>query len=66
MVAYDDQGKVTLRLKKGADDRWRWQWMADNNRVIDSSSQGFTRKWSAKRNARLVFGKDRVVFVRNR
>jgi hypothetical protein len=30
--------------------KWRWSVVARNGRVVDASSQGFTRKWSARRN----------------
>lgn len=30
--------------------RWRWKVVSRNNRIIDASSQSFTRRWSAKRN----------------
>ena len=31
---------------------WRWRIVAPNARIIASSGEGFTRKWSAKRAAR--------------
>lgn len=34
--------------------RWRWQVVADNNRIVAASSQSFSTKWSAKRNMRLT------------
>jgi hypothetical protein len=38
--------------------RWRWQHVAGNHRIVSASSQGFTRKWSAKRNCRKTMGRD--------
>lgn len=33
---------------------FRWRLVARNGEVVAASSEGFTRKWSAKRNAKAV------------
>lgn len=33
---------------------WRWTLWSANGKIIDSSNEGFTRKWSAKRNFKRV------------
>lgn len=44
----------TFTYWRDAAGRYRWKLVSPNGRVIDASSQGFTRKWSAKRNALLT------------
>ena len=42
----------TFGLVEGLD--WRWTLVARNGRIIDASSEGFTRKGDALRNFRAV------------
>lgn len=46
-------GDLFVYWKDGAGG-WRWRLKGRNGRVIDSSSESFTRKWSARRNAYLT------------
>lgn len=39
---------------KDSKGEWRWQLRARNGEIIAASTEGFTRKWSAKRNYRLI------------
>lgn len=41
--------------------RWRWRRLAANHRRIGGPQQGFTTKYSAKRNAKLNHPTDRIL-----
>lgn len=38
--------------------RWRWRRIADNGKIIANPGQGYTRRWSAKRSAKMNFPGD--------
>lgn len=50
-------GRDRLAFRVDAAGKWRWQLKSSNGKVIDASSQGFTRKWSARRNALVTTGR---------
>lgn len=39
-----------LNLYKDSNGEWRWSVVTANGEILAASSEGFTRKWSAKRN----------------
>lgn len=42
----------TVEIFQDISGQWRWRRVAFNNKVISSSGESFTRKWSAKRAAK--------------
>ena len=43
-----------IKFYKDNRGKWRWQATAENGKVIGASSQGFTRRSTAKQNAQLL------------
>lgn len=43
-----------VKYEKDNRGKWRWQLKAANGVIIDASTQGYTRRTSAKRNFELV------------
>ena len=39
-----------LEFYKDRAGAWRWKVIAGNGRIIDGSTEGFSRKWNARRN----------------
>lgn len=46
--------KIEIYKGRGLIYRWRWRAKARNGEIV-ATSQGYTRKWSAKRAARKTF-----------
>lgn len=49
------KGVTWIEVFEGIDGKWYFHGKAKNGKIV-ADSQGYTRKWSAKRAARRVFG----------
>jgi len=54
LFCYTGDGKMTLTFYKDAAGKYRWRIVADNGKIVGSSSQGFANRSLAIDNSELV------------